>query len=92
MSPVETFCWGFAGSAAVQVVYFVDYFDKRPTDISPCYYSAGYWILRFLLAVVAGGLAVAYEAPKPLVAMSVGASAPLILSALARGLKPPTGH
>ena len=39
-----------------------------------------------MLAIIAGGLAVAYEITTPLLAINVGAATPLILQALGRGL------
>ena len=48
------------------------------------YYSWIFWIIRLLLAVVAGGIVLAYEIKqKPLLALNIGISAPLILKQLA---------
>jgi hypothetical protein len=48
------------------------------------YTMAGFWIF---LAVIAGGLAVAYEINKPRIAINIGAKAPLLYRALARGIR-----
>jgi hypothetical protein len=88
MTPVAVFLWGFAGSVAIEIASFANYFPIRSNYLPARYYSRGFWITRFLLAVVAGGLAVAYEIQKPLLAINVGASVPLLLNTLARGLQP----
>ncbi len=46
-----------------------------------------FWFVRFLVTAIAGALAVAEEATKPLLAINIGASAPAILQLLT---KPPS--
>jgi hypothetical protein len=55
--------------------------------LPPRYRKRGFWIVRLLVSLLAGGLAVAYNIDKPILALNIGASAPLIFLALAQGLK-----
>jgi hypothetical protein len=95
MTGFELFLYGFAGSIATEIVamyhfYLASELDSRRRHILPSRYRrAGFWIIRFLLAIIAGGLAVAYEIDKPLLAINIGAATPLILQALGQGLKNP---
>ena len=50
------------------------------------YRMVGFWIVRLVLALVAGGLTVALGVQKPLVAVMIGAGTPLILQQLTRGV------
>jgi len=91
MMVYEKFLYGFAGSFAIEIVtlyqiYTVALETKRKHILPNRYRRAGFWIVRFMLAIIAGGLAVAYEITTPLLAINVGAATPLILQALGRGL------
>lgn len=82
---LQQFLWGFVGSVAVEVVkiHLVLGTSRR----LPLRYSKPlYWIARLLLAVTAGGLAVAYDIKTPVLALHVGAATPLIVQALAQNL------
>jgi hypothetical protein len=83
----QTFLWGFAGSLAVEVVALYRQYNldiRIPTRYSRPFY----WIIRVLLAVVGGGLAVAYGiGGNPLLAANVGAATPLIVQALSQGVR-----
>lgn len=48
-----------------------------------------FWCIRILVSVIAGGLAVAYNVDKELLAINIGASAPLLIGTLARGYSNP---
>lgn len=79
------FLWGFVGSLAVEIVkiHFVLGTSRRV----PLRYSRPlYWIARLLLALTAGGLAVAYDIETPVLALHVGAATPLIVQALAQNV------
>jgi hypothetical protein len=84
-----TFIFGFLGSLAVEVInlyqiYQVATVNSPKTRILPARYRrAGFWIIRFLVAVIAGGLAVAHGIDKPLLAINIGAATPLLVQALA---------
>jgi hypothetical protein len=51
-----------------------------------------FWLSRAVLAVLAGSLAVAYDIKTPLLALNVGASAPLLYRVLTRGIRNPHEH
>jgi hypothetical protein len=51
------------------------------------YRRPGFWVVRFILALLAGGLAVAHAIDKPLLAINIGAATPLIIQALATGIR-----
>lgn len=80
---LQQFLWGFMGSAAVEIVQI--YFLLGASRKLPLRYSKPtYWIARLLLALTAGGLAVAYDIKTPVLAIHVGAATPLIVRALAQ--------
>jgi hypothetical protein len=56
MSPLEVFFWGFAGSVAVEVVALLRYYETEKRRLPPRYHKKMFWVLRFLLAVIGGGL------------------------------------
>jgi hypothetical protein len=43
-----------------------------------------FWVARLLLAMTAGGLAIAYDIKTPVLALHIGAATPLIVQALAK--------
>src|SRR2546421_6014124 len=84
------FLCGFLGSCAVEVVnlYHTYNVDTESDYVLPKRYRrVGFWVIRLLLALIAGGLAVAYKINKPLLAINIGAATPLIIQALGQGLK-----
>lgn len=87
MTLIETFLWGFAGSIAVEVANLHQVFQAEEIKIPERYKYVSFWITRFLLAIIAGGLALAYNINSPLLAANIGASTPLILHALAKGIQ-----
>ena len=88
MSPLETFLWGFAGSAAVEVVTIIGFYYKGRARLPVRYRKIGFWITRLLLACFAGAIAVGYAIEKPILAFNIGAATPLIVTSLARGYRP----
>ena len=85
MTILQQFLWGFVGSLAVEIVkiHFVLGASRR---VPLRYTNPVYWIARLLLALTAGGLAVAYGIETPVLALHVGAATPLIVQALAQNL------
>jgi hypothetical protein len=83
------FWWGVLGSAAVEIVTMWGYYE-HDSDLPKRYKQLGFWVVRLLLAALGGGLAVAYEITKPLLAANIGAATPLLVRALAEGLRPPS--
>lgn len=87
MSPGEIFFWGFCGSVAVEILILHQIYQTTPINIPERYKRLGFWVIRFLLAVIAGGLAMAYDVQGRLLAVNIGASAPLIINALTQGVR-----
>jgi hypothetical protein len=90
MTQTERFLWGVGGSLAVEIITLYQAYHAQRIDIPERYRRIGFWIVRALLSAIAGGLAVAYEIDNRLLAANIGASAPLIIQALARGYADPS--
>ena len=60
MTPLETFLWGFGGSIAIEIVDLNQAFQSGRSRLPRRYSNWLFWVCRVLLAVVGGGLAVAY--------------------------------
>ena len=54
MTPVAAFLWGFAGSLAVEIVALCRHYDEGKLNLPPRYRRVSFYIVRFLLASVAG--------------------------------------
>jgi hypothetical protein len=87
MNPLETFFWGFLGSAAVELMTLLGLYSSRRGRLPGRYRKAGFWVTRFGLALVAGALAAAYEIEQRILAFNVGAATPLIVTFMAKGLR-----
>jgi hypothetical protein len=90
MSHLETFFWGFAGSAAVEIVALLSFYYSNPVELPERYSKVGFWITRCLLALLAGTIAIGYEIDQRILAFNIGVATPLIVTSLARGFRPPT--
>lgn len=88
MNPLTTFCWGFFGSFAVEVISIYHAY-QNDQELPRRYKLVGFWVVRVTVAIIAGGLAIGYDIHSPLLAANVGAATPLIIQAFGRGLKPP---
>lgn len=86
MSTSETFFWGFCGSLAVEIVMASQLFYGAKLEVPFRYKMLTFYLSRLLLALVAGGLAVAYGIDKPLLAVNIGAATPLIVQAFTKQL------
>lgn len=86
MPPLEIFFWGFSGSAAVEIVNLYSHFNKDDDKLPYRYRRIGFWIIRLLLAIIAGGLALAYNIENPVLAINIGAATPLIVQTLAKSI------
>ena len=83
------FWWGAGGSLAIEILSLYNEIKTANASGLPAYYKNPlFWFVRVLVTGIAGGLAIAEEAAKPLLAINIGASAPAILQLLT---KPPTG-
>ena len=87
MSIYLAFWLGFGGSVAVEVVAACRYYYPPVTPFPKRYKHIGFYLLRFFIALIAGGLAASYQVQNPVVAIHIGASAPLVIAAF--GQKPP---
>lgn len=85
---IATFLWGCGGSVAVEVINLHAVYQQPTVEIPERYRRLGFYVVRFLLTLLAGCLAVAYDIDKPLLALNVGAATPLIIRALAEGIGP----
>lgn len=93
MSIGVTFLCGFLGSLAIEIAALHQVYQawtSSTTNLPARYKKVGFWITRLCLALSAGGLAVAYGIDKPILAINIGASAPIILNALGQGFQATT--
>ena len=87
MHPLETMLWGFLGSSAVELINLFGYYTSRQGRLPGRYRKVGFWVTRFVLALIAGALAVAYEIDQRILAFNIGAATPLIITFMAKGLR-----
>ena len=87
MQPLETFAWGFLGSTAVELVTLLGFYSSRAGRLPERYRKVGFWITRFVLALLAGLLAVAYDIDQRILAFNVGAATPLIITLMTKGIR-----
>lgn len=83
MTPFAAFAWGAAGSLAVEIVTAYHAITANDGNLPKRYAKLPFLLVRGLLAIIAGGLAVAYGIQQPLLALNVGAATPLIIKTLA---------
>ena len=87
MTLTQKFIWGVCGSVAVEIITLYQAYHSRSMKIPARYSRKGFWIVRIFLSLLAGGLAVAYDIDRPLLALNIGTSTPLIFQALAQGYR-----
>lgn len=84
MSSLTIFLYGALGALAIELITVYQHsLTDRPVPAR--YRQPGFWVVRLLMVVVAGGLPLTYGVEQPLLALHIGASAPLIIQSLARG-------
>ena len=84
MNPtLRIFLFGFLGSVAVEVVRVVRVYEEGRA-FPARYRNRGFWVVRGVLALIGGCLAVAYRVPSDILALHVGASTPIITETFAR--------
>lgn len=82
MTPIYQFLWGAAGSFAVEVVVlYLSLVTGRP--LARRFHRTSYWVVRLLVTVVAGIVAMAFQVQFPREAMEIGIATPLIVNSLA---------
>jgi hypothetical protein len=91
MSPLAIFAWGCAGSIAVEVINLYSVYQKAIIEMPERYHRPGFYVVRLPLTLLAGGLALAYDIDKPLLALNIGAATPLLIQTLAQGLVTSSG-
>jgi hypothetical protein len=83
-----TFLCGLGGSVAVEFITLLHAYEREPISLPARYKLPGFYVVRSCLAVAAGLLAVAYGVyDRPILAVNIGASAPLIIRVLASGIQ-----
>ncbi len=81
--------FGFMGNSAVEILKILSYYNAG--GVFPKRYGKwGFWLSRVLLALIGGGLAVAYGVGSDIVAVHIGASTPAIIGMFAKN--PPDEH
>jgi len=80
------FFWGCAGSIAVEIITLYSVYQKSKIEIPERYRRVGFYVVRLCLTLLAGGLALAYDIDKPLLALNIGAATPLLIQTFAEGL------
>ena len=89
MTHIEQFLWGFFGSIAVEVVTLIQYYTGSYSQLPKRYKELPFYLVRLLLAVIGGGLVIAYNVDKTILAINIGAATPLIIRQFAQ--RPPRG-
>ena len=88
LSIKEGFVWGILGGAFAELSGLFKIRDILATSCPKYLKSKSYWIITIVMALAGGALVVAYMSSgfefKPILAINVGATAPLIFEALAR--------
>jgi hypothetical protein len=90
MNLIEAFIWGFVGSVAVEVIAIIQFYTSANSNLPERYSQFAFYVVRFLLALIGGGLAVAYNIDNPILAINIGAATPLIIQTFAQN--PPSGN
>lgn len=76
----ESFFWGFGGSVAVEMVRYSWYAGRG--EVPRRYRSASFWVTRMVLALIAGAMVYAYGIESRMLAINIGALAPMIVYAV----------
>lgn len=86
------FLTGFFASAIVELSALLRDMAAGNWELPKRYRSVAFIVARVLFAFVAGALVVILGAPTPLIALYMGASAPVLIDRLMSGLKPANGQ
>jgi hypothetical protein len=80
---LRMFLFGLAGSAAIEILSVLAVYEGGRQ--SPARYRRpGFWVVRCLMGLTGGLLAIGYGVQSDIVALHIGATAPLILGNLRR--------
>lgn len=83
MNDLEQFLWGFIGSVAAEIVTLVQLFESG-IPLHGRYKSFGFWVVRFMLTLLAGCLVIVYDIQSRPLAIHIGVTTPLIIRALSQ--------
>jgi hypothetical protein len=78
IGPLELFLWGFFGSLATEIAPLAQA-SRSGRPLPKRYRRLSHWLARILVAVVGGLVAVAAQAPLPLLAVQYGVATPFLL-------------
>lgn len=73
---------GVFGSVIIEAIVILRYY-QRSGRLPRYYRKVGFWVVRTVIALAAGILAVLYNPENPLLAVHIGVSTPLIVSTMA---------
>ena len=76
---MHIFWWGCIGSISVEVIEIWQYYRSNPIKFPERHKRFSYYFIRLLVAFIAGGVAMAFEAQNAKAAIALGAAAPLII-------------
>lgn len=80
----DSFFWGAGASVALEVIALSETYQKAGCRIPARYSRCGYYFVRSLVAMIAGGMCLAYEVEKAILCIHIGVSTPLILQTFAK--------
>lgn len=88
----QIFLAGFFGGLAAEAVGWIELRTCKPEKFPHYFKRWYYWFLTFILSSMGGGLVVLYGIVNvnAILAVNIGASAPLILKGFARTVPPTT--
>jgi hypothetical protein len=79
------FLFAFLGSWGAEIVFMSQIYHEQK-DFPIRYRKIGFWIIRFLVSIIAGGVALAYNITLPILAIHIGAATPIIFKQFATTL------
>ena len=91
MNEIVTFLCGFGGSFAIEVVTVLTIFEQDKLVFPPRYRSVWFYVVRLLVALIAGVLAVLYGVNNNILAVNIGAATPLIIRGFGASIPKGTG-
>ena len=83
LAPWQVFLCAVFGSVAVEVGSILATY-KANQALPPEYYKAGFWVVRILMTIIAGALAIIFGAQTLTLAFQIGATAPAFIERTVR--------
>lgn len=81
MTDLTVFAYGSMASAGIEIVSVYKYYFL-PGPMPKKYKQVGFWFLRAVIAIIAGFVAMAHHPETEILAIHLGASAPLLLTTM----------